>query len=36
MDKVLVVKEGVYDLDCMGFGCVRVRITKVFPSLLHP
>jgi len=26
MDKVLVVKEGVYDLDCMGFGCVRVRI----------
>ena len=31
-----VVLEGVYDLYCTGFGCVRVRVTRVFPSLLNP
>jgi len=28
-----VAKEGGYDLDSTGFGCVRVQVTRVFPSL---
>jgi len=23
---------GVFDLDCTGFGCVRVRVTRGFPQ----